>query len=78
MLASFKASHKALQDHNFSWQQFDLAKTSFLIHIEKSSWPEKHQQALALFFTLITNHEHWMHPQGEKTLLCYAGTVRRE
>ncbi|KAG2748865.1 hypothetical protein P692DRAFT_20927883 [Suillus brevipes Sb2] len=77
-LASFKASHKALQDHDLSWCQFDLAKTSFLVHIEKSGWPDKHQQALALFFTLITNHEHRMRPRGEKTLLRYAGFVRRE
>ncbi|KAG2034630.1 hypothetical protein BDR03DRAFT_900893, partial [Suillus americanus] len=55
-IASFKASQKALQDHDLSWRQFDLAKTSFLIHIKKNGWPEKHQQALALFFTLITNH----------------------
>ncbi|KAG2339814.1 hypothetical protein BDR05DRAFT_857204, partial [Suillus weaverae] len=33
MLALFKASHKALQDHNLSWRQFDLVKTSILIHI---------------------------------------------
>ncbi|KAG1846465.1 hypothetical protein F4604DRAFT_1595008 [Suillus subluteus] len=77
-LASSKASHKAIQDHDLSWRQFDLAKTSFLVHIEKSGWPEKHQQSLALFFTLITNHEHRMHPRGEKTLLHYAGTVRHE
>ncbi|KAG2040985.1 hypothetical protein BDR03DRAFT_1089621 [Suillus americanus] len=78
MIASFKASQKALQDHDLSWHQFDLAKTSFLIHIEKNGWPEKHQQALALFFTLITNHEHRMCPRGEKTLLRYAGFVCRE
>ncbi|KAG2125468.1 hypothetical protein DEU56DRAFT_759207 [Suillus clintonianus] len=77
-IASFKASQKAVQDHDLSWRQFDLAKTSFLIHIEKNGWPEKHQQALALFFTLITNHEHRMRPRGEKTLLRYAGFVRRE
>ncbi|KAG1875664.1 hypothetical protein F4604DRAFT_2007512 [Suillus subluteus] len=70
-LASSKASHKAIQDHDLLWRQFDLAKTSFLVHIEKSGWPEKHQQSLALFFTLITNHEHRMHPRGEKTLLRY-------
>jgi hypothetical protein len=74
-LASFKASHKALQDHDLSWHQFDLAKTSFLVHIEKNGWPEKHQQALALFFTLITNHEHRMCLWGEKTLLRYAGFI---
>jgi hypothetical protein len=61
-IASFKASQKAIQDHDLSWQQFDLAKTSFLIHIKKGGWPEKHQQALAMFFMLITNHDHHMCP----------------
>ncbi|KAG1758761.1 hypothetical protein EDD22DRAFT_849773 [Suillus occidentalis] len=77
-IASFKASQKALQDHDLSWWQFDLAKTSFLVHIEKNNWPQKHQQALALFFTLITNHKHRMRPQGEKALLCYTGFVHCE
>ncbi|KAG1724164.1 uncharacterized protein EDB91DRAFT_1062977, partial [Suillus paluster] len=77
-VSSFKASQKALQDHDLSWRQFDIAKTSFLVHIEKCAWPEKHQQVLALFFMLITNHEHRMRPRGEKTLLRYAGLVRRE
>jgi hypothetical protein len=45
---------------------------------KKNNWPQKHQQALALFFTLITNHEHRMRPRGEKSLLRYAGFVRRE
>ncbi|KAG0697206.1 hypothetical protein DFH29DRAFT_1071737 [Suillus ampliporus] len=77
-VASFKASQKALQDHDLSWWQFDMAKTSYLVHIEKCGWPDKHQQALAMFFTLITNHEHRIRPRGEKTLLRYAGFVRRE
>ncbi|KAG1744194.1 hypothetical protein EDB19DRAFT_1927331 [Suillus lakei] len=68
-IASFKASQKALQDHDLSY---------FLVHIKKNNWPQKHQQALALFFTLITNHEHCMRPRGEKALLRYAGFVRRE
>jgi hypothetical protein len=45
-IASFKASY------DLSWRQFDLVKTSFLIHIEKNGWLKKHQQALALFFML--------------------------
>lgn len=77
-MSSFKASQKALQDHDLSWRQFDIAKTSFLVHIEKCGWPEKHQQALAMFFTILTNHENRMRPRGEKTLLRYAALVRRE
>ncbi|KAG1900881.1 uncharacterized protein F5891DRAFT_1187964 [Suillus fuscotomentosus] len=70
--SSFKASNKALQDHDLSWRQFDMAKTSFLVHIEKASWPDKHQMTLALFFMLITNHEHRLCLRGEKILLHYA------
>lgn len=77
-IASFKASQKAVQDYRLSWWQFDLVKTSFLIHIEKNIWPEKHQQSLALFFTLITNHKHRMHLWGEKALLHYAGFMHHE
>ncbi|KAG0707932.1 hypothetical protein DFH29DRAFT_979562 [Suillus ampliporus] len=47
-VASFKASQKALQDHDLSWRQFDMAKTSYLVHIEKCGWLDKHQQALAM------------------------------
>ncbi|KAG1824697.1 uncharacterized protein BJ212DRAFT_1295809 [Suillus subaureus] len=75
MIVSFKASQKALQDHDLSWQQFNLAKTSFLVHIKKNNWPQKHQQALVLFFMLITNHEHRMRLRGEKALLHYVGFV---
>ncbi|KAG1891758.1 uncharacterized protein F5891DRAFT_964150, partial [Suillus fuscotomentosus] len=76
--SSFKASNKALQDHDLSWRQFDMAKTSFLVHIEKASWPNKHQMALVLFFTLITNHEHRLRPRREKTLLRYASMVQKD
>ncbi|KAG1785195.1 uncharacterized protein HD556DRAFT_1314457 [Suillus plorans] len=76
--SSFKASNKALQDHDLSWRQFNMAKTSFLIHMEKASWPDKHQMALTLFFTLITNHKHRLRPWGEKTLLHYASMVHRD
>jgi hypothetical protein len=77
-VSSFKASQRALQDHDLSWRQFDMAKTSFLIHIQKLGWPDKHLDALAVFFTVITNHEHRLRPRGEKTLLRYASFVRRE
>ncbi|KAG0704640.1 hypothetical protein DFH29DRAFT_1037462 [Suillus ampliporus] len=32
-VASFKPSRKAIQDHSLEWRQFDLAKNSFLLHI---------------------------------------------
>ncbi|KAG1823817.1 uncharacterized protein BJ212DRAFT_1296356 [Suillus subaureus] len=42
-VASFKASHRAIQDHCLEWCQFDLAKNSFLLYINKLNWPTKHQ-----------------------------------
>ncbi|KAG2344672.1 hypothetical protein BDR05DRAFT_857887, partial [Suillus weaverae] len=37
-MASFKASQKVLQDHDLSWWQFNIAKMSFLVHIDKCGW----------------------------------------
>ncbi|KAG1756002.1 hypothetical protein EDB19DRAFT_1823438 [Suillus lakei] len=55
-VASFKALCKAIQDHSLEWCQFNLAKNSFLLYINKLNWPEKHQQALTMFFMNIVAH----------------------
>ncbi|KAG1849109.1 hypothetical protein C8R48DRAFT_778695 [Suillus tomentosus] len=44
LVASFKASRKAIQDHNLEWRQFDLTKNSFLLYINKLNWPDKHHK----------------------------------
>ncbi|OAX31370.1 hypothetical protein K503DRAFT_806118 [Rhizopogon vinicolor AM-OR11-026] len=71
-VASCKPSCKVIQDHSLDWQQFDLAKNSFLLHINKLSWPEKHQWALTMFFMNIITHPSRNEPLGEKSLLLYA------
>ncbi|KAG1776943.1 hypothetical protein EV702DRAFT_1045645 [Suillus placidus] len=48
-VAAFKPSRKAIQDHSLEWRQFDMAKNSFLLYINKLNWPEKHQRALTMF-----------------------------
>ncbi|KAG1819993.1 hypothetical protein EV424DRAFT_1539667 [Suillus variegatus] len=58
-VAFFKASRKAIQDHNLEWRQFDLAKNSFLLHINKLKWPEKHhKQALLLYAARVCRDWH--------------------
>ncbi|KAG2061374.1 hypothetical protein BDR06DRAFT_870610, partial [Suillus hirtellus] len=38
LVVSFKASHKAIQDHNLKWHQFDLTKnTSFYTSISSTN-----------------------------------------
>ncbi|KAG0692213.1 hypothetical protein DFH29DRAFT_861058 [Suillus ampliporus] len=77
-VASFKASRKAIQDHSLEWRQFDLAKNSFLLYINKLNWPEKHQRALTMFFMNIVAHPSWSEPFGERALLLYAARIRRD
>jgi hypothetical protein len=77
-VASCKPSRKAIQDQSLEWRQFDLAKNSFLLYINKLSWPEKHQRALTMFFMNIISHPYRSEPLGDKTLLLYAARVRRD
>ncbi|KAG1795495.1 uncharacterized protein BJ212DRAFT_1489752 [Suillus subaureus] len=64
-VASFKASRKAIQDHSLEWRQFDLAKNSFLLYINKLKWPDKHQRALTMFFMNIVSHPSRSEPYRE-------------
>ncbi|KAG1801281.1 uncharacterized protein BJ212DRAFT_1450074 [Suillus subaureus] len=77
-VTSFKASRKAIQDHSLEWCQFDLAKNSFLLYINKLKWPDKHQQALTMFFMNIVSHPSCSEPYGERALLLYAAHVCRD
>ncbi|KAG0694955.1 hypothetical protein DFH29DRAFT_838020, partial [Suillus ampliporus] len=77
-VASFKPSHKVVQDHSLEWRQFDMAKNSFLLHINKLNWPEKHQRAIMMFFMNIVSHPQRAEPFGERALLLYAARVRRD
>ncbi|KAG0694561.1 hypothetical protein DFH29DRAFT_1072861 [Suillus ampliporus] len=64
-VASFKPSCKVVQDHSLEWRQFDMAKNSFLLHINKPNWPEKHQRAITMFFMNIVSHPQRAEPFGE-------------
>ncbi|KAG0692980.1 hypothetical protein DFH29DRAFT_985614 [Suillus ampliporus] len=77
-VVSFKASRKAIQDHNLEWRQFDLAKNSYLLYINKLKWPDKHQRALMMFFMNIVTHPYRSESHGERALLLYAARVRHD
>ncbi|KAG1746845.1 hypothetical protein EDB19DRAFT_1826241 [Suillus lakei] len=77
-VVSFKPSRKAIQDHSLDWQQFDMAKNSFLLDINKLNWPEKHQHAITMFFITIISHPQCSEPFGERALLLYAVHVQRD
>ncbi|KAG1735569.1 uncharacterized protein EDB91DRAFT_1056259 [Suillus paluster] len=74
-VATFKPSHKAIQDHSLEWRQFDMAKNSFLLYINKLNWPEKHQHALTMFFMNIISHPQRSELFGEPALLLYTAHV---
>ncbi|KAG1906234.1 uncharacterized protein F5891DRAFT_1125632 [Suillus fuscotomentosus] len=59
-------------------RQFDMAKNSFLLYINKLNWPEKHQHAITMFFMNIVSHPQRAEPFGERALLLYAARVRRD
>ena len=77
-VASARPSRKVIQDHSLDWRQFDLAKNTYLLYINKLNWPEKHQRALTMFFMNIVTHPYRSEPFGDRTLLLYAARVRRD
>ncbi|KAG2366476.1 hypothetical protein BDR07DRAFT_1449378 [Suillus spraguei] len=59
-------------------RQFDLAKNSYLLHINKLKWPEKHQWVLTMFFMNIVAHPSCSENFGEQALLLYAAHVHHD
>ena len=43
--AAGRPSKRAIQDHELTWSQFDLAYTSFIMHIQTYKWPEHYVDA---------------------------------
>ena len=68
-------SRRALQDHELTWSQFDLAYTSFITHIQTYKWPEHYIEALINFFGNIVVHLLHREDHGPKILLLYASQV---
>jgi len=74
-IASVRASHNALSDHDLSFLEFLQAKKFFLDHARKAEWPIVHLDALAKFFWLLETHPMIQLPLGEKIILTYASCV---
>jgi hypothetical protein len=70
-----RLSKRALQDHELTWSQFDLAYTSFITHIQTYKWPEHYADALINFFGNLVTHPLRREDQGHKVLLLYASQV---
>ncbi|KIK34501.1 hypothetical protein CY34DRAFT_97876 [Suillus luteus UH-Slu-Lm8-n1] len=77
-VAAFKPSRKVIQDHSLKWRQFDMAKNSFLLYMNKLNWPKKHQCTITMFFMNVISHPHRSEPFGERALLLYAAHIRRD
>ncbi|KAG1744625.1 uncharacterized protein EDB91DRAFT_1246740 [Suillus paluster] len=74
-VTAFKPSRKAIQDHSLEWRQFDMAKNSFLLYINKLNWLEKHQCTITMFFMNVVSHPQCAEPFGKHALLLYAACV---
>ncbi|OBZ73017.1 hypothetical protein A0H81_06635 [Grifola frondosa] len=77
-LAAFRPSRKVIPDSQLTWRQMTMAKTSLLSEMEKAQWPERHVEALVLFFYGIENSDLRMKPYGEAALIKYQARVRKE
>ncbi|KAI6147217.1 hypothetical protein BKA82DRAFT_50227, partial [Pisolithus tinctorius] len=77
-VASVKASQNACVDHNSTFGKFLQAQVSFLHHIRMVPWPEKHINALAMFFWNLKSHPQRSTTNGDAIVLNYASRVRHQ
>ncbi|KAF8121646.1 hypothetical protein EV363DRAFT_1301765 [Boletus edulis] len=71
-IASVRASHNVLSDHDLSFSEFLRAKNVFLDHARKAEWPIAHLDTLAKFFWLLETHSMTQLPLRERIILTYA------
>ena len=76
-VASVQASRFARSDHDLNFGDFLQAKNAFLCLI-KPRWPEKHVNALAIFFWNLENHPIRDNENGDRIALLYASRIRRQ
>ncbi|KIK78745.1 hypothetical protein PAXRUDRAFT_16710 [Paxillus rubicundulus Ve08.2h10] len=67
-IASIKASHNSLEDHNLSFKAFLQAKNNFIFYAKKASWPGKHLDALAEFFWNVETHLYFSRHNPQRIL----------
>ncbi|KIK92109.1 hypothetical protein PAXRUDRAFT_794627 [Paxillus rubicundulus Ve08.2h10] len=74
-IASIRASHNALPDHELSFSKFLKAKNCFLEHTKKANWPAMNLDALTKFFWFLETHPFLQLPLREKIILTYTSHV---
>ncbi|KAH7917947.1 hypothetical protein BV22DRAFT_1042090 [Leucogyrophana mollusca] len=77
-LASFRASRNVLDDHEIPFAQLLQAKNTYLVHLQKAGWPDKHVNSIATLYWNIENHPYRTRPHRERVLSLYASRARRE
>ncbi|KDQ07266.1 hypothetical protein BOTBODRAFT_70511, partial [Botryobasidium botryosum FD-172 SS1] len=75
---SVRASRNAIPDEQLTWRQFELGHYRFIDLIKQHKWPPSNIQMLANFFSQIQYSTHRSLPNGERALLIYQATTRRE
>ncbi|KAI6140041.1 hypothetical protein BKA82DRAFT_3922888, partial [Pisolithus tinctorius] len=74
-VALVKASQNACMDHNLTFGKFLQARVLFLHHIRMVPWPEKHINALAMFFWNLESHPQHSTMNSNAIVLNYASQV---
>ena len=70
------ASKNVIQDVDLTWAQMRYAKMSYLQHLGKAGWPQKHIDALTHFFIALKASPFRGRSHGEKILITYQAWVR--
>ncbi|KAF8811032.1 hypothetical protein BYT27DRAFT_7073606, partial [Phlegmacium glaucopus] len=77
-IASFKASKHIIKDRDLTWRQMIMGKNAMIHQMNKLGWPEKHVNALALFYLKLEDHPMRLRPNGDEILITFQAAVRRE
>ena len=77
-ITSVKASKHAVPDEDLLFSQLMQARISFMEYAQQVGWPEKHIKALAVFFWKLETHPKREDHNGDRTIISYAATVRRQ
>ena len=76
-ISAVRASKNVIQDIDLSWNQLTHTKTSYLQHLGKAGWPQKHINALARFFIGLESSLFCTRTHGERILITYQARVHR-
>ncbi|KAF9234337.1 hypothetical protein BU15DRAFT_32128, partial [Melanogaster broomeanus] len=72
-IAAVKASRNAVEDHELNITDFLRAKNSYLHHLDKAGWTQRHTDSLAQFYWHLENHPF----RDDTIIMTYAHRVRR-